>query len=129
MPHLNKVIIMGHMGKDPEIRYTSNGKAVCDFSVGVSDRKDKTEWFNVTLWEKSAEFAGEHAKKGDPVFVEGRQETQKWQDKEGNDRYTVKLIGHSFQILRKVERTEKQRDQADRNAADRPDDFEDDIPW
>jgi len=104
---LNKHMIIGNIGKDPETRYTANGDAVINFSVATSERyKDKngeqqenTEWHNVTAWRKAAEILSEHASKGKKIFVEGPSKTRKWQDKDGNDHYTTEVTVREFIIF------------------------------
>ena len=107
MGSLNKVMLIGNLGKDPEIRYTSNGTAVANFSMATAEKfknkngewEEKTEWHNVTLWGRLAEIAGEYLAKGKPVYVEGRLRTRKWQDRDGNDRYTTEIVGEKMQML------------------------------
>jgi single-strand DNA-binding protein len=107
MASVNKVILMGNLGKDPEVRFMPNGDAVCNFSIATTDNwKDKngekherTEWHNIVMYRKLAEIAGEYLKKGRPVFIEGRLQTRKWQTKEGQDRYTTEIIAESMQML------------------------------
>jgi len=107
MASLNKVMLIGNLGKDPEVRYTTAGTAVASFSVATTDKfknksgewEEKTEWHNVTLWARLAEIAGEYLSKGKPVYIEGRLQTRKWQDKEGKDRYTTEIVGEKMQML------------------------------
>jgi single-strand DNA-binding protein len=107
MASLNKVLLIGNAGKDPEVRYTANGTAVASFSLATTEKfknksgewEDKVEWHNVTLWGKLAEIAGEYLTKGKSVYVEGRLQTRKWQDKSGNDRYTTEIVGDKMQLL------------------------------
>jgi len=107
MASLNKVMIIGNLGKDPEVRYTAAGTAVASFSVATSEKyknkagewEEKTEWHNVTLWARLAEIAGEYLAKGKTVFVEGRLQTRKWQDRDGKDRYTTEIVGEKMQML------------------------------
>jgi single-strand DNA-binding protein len=97
---VNKVILLGNVGKDPEVRYTQNGNAVATFSLATSDRRkapdgqwvDHTEWHNLVAWGKTAETCGQYVKKGTQIYVEGRLQTRKWQDKEGNSRYTTEIV-------------------------------------
>lgn len=104
---VNKVILIGRLGKDPETRYMTNGDAVTNFSLATSERwKDKsgeqqerTEWHNCTAYRRLAEIAGEYLKKGSQVYVEGKLSTRKWQDKEGKDRYTTEIIVNEMQML------------------------------
>lgn len=106
MSSVNKVILIGNLGRDPELRYTQGGQAVCTFSIATSeswgkgdDRQESTEWHRVVVWARRAEVAAEYLKKGSKVYVEGRLQTRKWQDKSGNDRYTTEIIARDFQFL------------------------------
>jgi single-strand DNA-binding protein len=107
MASVNKVILVGNLGKDPEVRYMPNGEAVCNFSIATTDswkdkagaKQERTEWHNIVMYRKLAEIAGEYLKKGHPVYVEGRLQTRKWQDKEGADRYTTEIIADQMQML------------------------------
>ena len=107
MSSLNKVIIIGRLGRDPELRYLPSGKAVANIAVATSEKfKDKqgqqqehTEWFNVSMFDRLAEIAGEYLKKGSLVYLEGRQRTEKWKDNDGNDRTSVKLLANQMQML------------------------------
>jgi len=107
MASLNKVMLIGNLGKDPEVRFTASGQAVTGFSLATSEKfkgktgewEERTEWHNITLWGKLAEIAGEYLSKGKTVFIEGRLQTRKWQDKSGNDRYTTEIVGDKMQML------------------------------
>jgi single-strand DNA-binding protein len=107
MASLNKVMLIGNLGKDPEVRYTASGTAVAGFSLATSERfkgkngewEDRTEWHNITLWGRLAEIAGEYLAKGKTVYIEGRLQTRKWQDKDGRDRYTTEVVGEKMQML------------------------------
>ncbi|QSV45442.1 single-stranded DNA-binding protein [Geobacter benzoatilyticus] len=107
MASLNKVLLIGNLGKDPEVRYTASGTAVASFSLATSEKfknkegewEERTEWHNVTLWGRLAEIAGEYLAKGKTVFIEGRLQTRKWQDKDGKDRYTTEIVGEKMQML------------------------------
>lgn len=128
---------MGHLGKDPEIRYMPNGNAVASFSIATSEKwKDKqtgepqerTEWHNIVFFGKAAETIGQYCKKGSALFVEGSIKTEKWQDQEGNDRYTTKIIGREFQFLSgKPEKKEESEPKYYPGASD--DSFDNDIPF
>lgn len=103
----NKITVIGNLGKDPELRYTPQGDAVCDFSVAVNDRKrdksgdfqDVTTWFRVTLWRKLAENASKYLTKGKQVYIEGRLNVEEWQDRDGNNRYTLNITASEMQFL------------------------------
>jgi single-strand DNA-binding protein len=107
MASLNKVMLIGNLGKDPEVRYTAGGTAVASFSLATSEKfkgkdgqwEEKTEWHNITLWARLAEIAGEYLSKGKTVYIEGRLQTRKWTDKEGKDRYTTEIVGEKMQML------------------------------
>lgn len=107
MASVNKVILIGNLGKDPETRYMSSGDAVTNISMATTDvwkdkngeKREKTEWHRVTFYRKLAEIAGEYLKKGRPVYVEGRLETRKWTDKNGIDRYTTEIIATDMKML------------------------------
>ena len=108
MASINKVILIGNLGRDPEVRYTPNGNAICNISVATTrnwkdktsgDKVEETEWHRVVFYDRLAEIAGEYLKKGRPVYVEGRLKTRKWQDKEGKDVYTTEVIADQMQLL------------------------------
>ena len=108
MASVNKVIIVGNLGRDPEVRYTPNGSAVCNVSVATTrtwknkdsgDKSEETEWHRVVFYDKLAEIAGEYLKKGRSVYVEGRLKTRKWQDKDGVEKYTTEIIATEMQML------------------------------
>lgn len=108
MASVNKVIIVGNLGRDPEVRYTPNGNAVCNVSVATTrqwkskdsgEKQEETEWHRVVFYDRLAEIAGEYLKKGRSVYVEGRLKTRKWQDKEGKDQYTTEVIAMEMQML------------------------------
>lgn len=108
MASVNKVIVIGNTGKDPEVRYTPSGAAICNLTLATSrkwknkesgDMQEETEWHRVVLYDRLAEVAGEYVKKGKPVYIEGRLKTRKWQDKEGKDNYTTEIVAESLQLL------------------------------
>lgn len=108
MASVNKVILIGNLGKDPEVRYMPDGKAVANITIATSERwKDKTtgekqertEWHNVVFYSPLAEIVGQYLRKGSSVFVEGRLQTRKWQDKNGQDRYTTEIIANEMKML------------------------------
>ena len=134
MASVNKVIVLGNLGKDPELRHLPNGDAVCNFSLATTEswkdkdgnKQDKTEWHNVVIFRKLAEIAGEYLKKGRPVYIEGRLQTRKWQDKEGKDRYTTEIVADQMQMLgSREEAKEVSKAPAPANF----DDMESDIPF
>lgn len=108
MSSVNKAMILGRIGKDPEVRYMPNGGAVANLSIATSqtwkdkqtgEKKEKTEWHRVVLYNRIAEVAGEYAKKGSLLYIEGRIETKKWTDKDGQDRYTTEIIGEQMKLF------------------------------
>ena len=108
MASVNKVIIIGNLGRDPEVRYTPNGSAVCNIGVATTrtwkskdsgDKVEETEWHRVVFYDRLAEIAGEYLKKGRSVYVEGRLKTRKWQDKDGAEKYTTEIIAEEMKML------------------------------
>lgn len=103
----NKIIIVGNLGRDPELRYTPQGDAVCNFSVAVSEKKrdkagdfqDITTWFKVTLWRKQAETASKYLTKGSPIYIEGRLHIDEWTDRDGKNRYTIEVTATDMQFI------------------------------
>ena len=108
MASINKVILIGNLGRDPEVRYTPNGNAVCNVSVATTrtwknkesgDKNEETEWHRVVFYDRLAEIAGEYLKKGRSIYVEGRLKTRKWQDKDGAEKYTTEIIAEEMKML------------------------------
>ncbi len=108
MASVNKVILVGNLGKDPESRYMPNGDAVVNITVATTDswkdkstgeKKEATEWHRVVFFRKLAEIAGQYLKKGSQVYIEGALKTRKWQDKDGTDRYTTEIVADTMQML------------------------------
>ena len=107
MASVNKVILIGNLGRDPETRYTTGGDAVCNLRIATTDtwkdkageKQEKTEWHTVVLFGRQAEIAGEYLKKGRPVYIEGRLQTRKWTDKEGVEKYSTEVVGDRMQLL------------------------------
>jgi single-strand DNA-binding protein len=136
---LNKVMIIGRLGTDPETRYMPNGKAVTNFSVATSERwkkdgekQERTEWHNVVAFEKLAEICAEYLRKGSQVYIEGSLKTRKWQDKEGKDRYTTEIVASQMQMLGsrpQQDRSESPSPQSSETATAAADSFDDDIPF
>jgi single-strand DNA-binding protein len=104
---INKVIIVGNLGNDPELRYMPNGNAVANLSIATSEswkdqqgqQQERTEWHKVTMYRRLAEVAGEYLKKGSQIYIEGKLQTRKWQDQSGNDRYTTEIIADNMQMM------------------------------
>jgi single-strand DNA-binding protein len=104
---LNKCMIIGNLGRDPEMRYTPSGQAVTQFTVAVNrnykdaqgERQEETEWFRVVSWGQQAEFAAEYLRKGNKVYIEGRIQTRQWEGQDGQKRYTTELVANTIQTL------------------------------
>jgi single-strand DNA-binding protein len=105
---VNKVILIGNLGKDPEVRYTPNGTAVASFSLATNERykdkegnwQDRTEWHKIVAWQRLAEIAGEYLKKGRTVYIEGRLQTRSWDDKEsGQKKYSTEIVANDLVLL------------------------------
>jgi len=111
MASVNKVILLGNLGRDPEVRFTQGGIPVANFTMATTDRwsdpsgekKEKTEWHRIVVWGKQAEFAGEYLRKGRQVFVEGTLQTREWTDREGNKRYTTEVRAWNVQALGRLD--------------------------
>ena len=118
---VNKVILLGNLGQDPELRYTPSGAAVTTLSLATNEvwkdndgnKQERTEWHRVVMWRKQAELAGEWLKKGSKIYIEGRIQTRSWEDKDGNKRYTTEVIADTFTPL-------DSRSDADRGSAPMP---------
>lgn len=151
MASVNKVILVGNLGRDPEVRYLPDGGAITNVSIATTDvwkdkdgtKQDKTEWHRVVFFSRLAEIAGEYLKKGSQIYIEGRLQTRKWQDKDGQEKYTTEVVAEKLQMLggrasggdtgeRNVPSPSSSDSSgnapANRNAG-RMDDFEDDIPF
>ena len=108
MASVNKVILIGNLGRDPETRYAPSGAAICNVTLATSrnwkdkttgEKREETEWHRVVFYDRLAEIAGEYLKKGRPVYVEGRLKTRKWTDKDGAEKYTTEVIAEEMQLL------------------------------
>jgi single-strand DNA-binding protein len=156
MASVNKVILVGNLGRDPETRYSPDGAALTNITIATTyqwkdkagEKKEETEWHRVVFFGRLAEIAGEYLKKGRPVYIEGRLRTRKWQDKDGQDRYTTEIVADQMQMLGSREgagggggssppdRDGPPSSGASSGGASKPskpagkfDDFEDDIPF
>jgi single-strand DNA-binding protein len=147
---VNKVILVGNLGNDPDIRYTAGGAAVANISIATAEswkdkntgeQQERTEWHRVVFFGRLAEIVGEYLRKGSQVYVEGRLQTRKWQDKEGHDRYTTEIVANEMQMLgsksggssnyqapAQSASTQQQSEPPTKQAGE-PDDFDDDIPF
>lgn len=126
---LNKVILIGRLGRDPETRFMPNGEAVCNFSVATKDkngqRQEATEWHNVTMYRKLAEIAGQYLKKGSQVYLEGKIQSRKYQGKDGIERTAYEIIANEMKMLGGNAQTPAQKPQP----AQAQDDISDDVPF
>jgi len=148
MASVNKVILLGNLGRDPEVRYSADGAAVCNIAVATTsnwkdknsgERREETEWHRIVFYNRLAEIAGEYLKKGKPVYVEGRLKTRKWQNKEGVDQYTTEVVADSMQLLggrdddsprqQAPAPQQRQAPAPQRQPAASMDDMSDDIPF
>lgn len=146
MRGVNKVILVGNLGGDPEVRYTPGGAAIANVTIATSDawkdkntgqKQERTEWHRVVFFNRLGEIAGEYLKKGSKVYVEGRLQTRKWQDKSGADRYTTEIVANEMQML-DSNQSGQQQNQAPRGTSygnqppqnnDQYADFDDTIPF
>jgi len=145
---INKVILVGHLGKDPEVRYAPSGQAIANVTLATSEqwkdkntgeKQERTEWHRVVFFSRLAEIAGEYLKKGSQVYVEGRLQTRKWQDKDGQDRYTTEIVANEMQMLGgrgggggegySQDTSYSAPEPAGASSGGAADDFDDDIPF
>ena len=108
MAGINKVILVGRLGRDPEVRYTPSGATVANFSIATSDewkdketgqKQEKTEWHRIVAWRRLGEICGEYLRKGKQVYIEGKLQTRSWEDRDGNKRYTTEIVAQTMQML------------------------------
>ncbi len=144
---VNKAILLGNLGNDPEVRYTASGSAVANVSLATTEQwkdresgeqQEKTEWHRIVFFGRLAEIVGEYLHKGSQIYVEGRLQTRKWQDREGNDKYTTEIVANEMQMLgggRGGGGSNSNMDQRPSNETSESkqpaggDDFDDDIPF
>jgi single-strand DNA-binding protein len=141
MASVNKVILIGNLGKDPETRYMPNGDAVTNITVATTDtwkdkngeKQEKTEWHRVTFYRKLAEIVAEYLKKGNSIYIEGRLETRKWTDKEGIERYSTDIIASDMKMLgsksSEARQADSERTKTTTQTGTGFDDMDDDIPF
>ena len=142
MAGVNKVILIGRLGSDPEVRYTPSGVAVANFSIATSEewkdkdsgeKKERTEWHRIVAWRRLGEICGEYLSKGRQVYIEGRIQTRDWEDKEGVKRYTTEIVANQMLMLGTRESADTVRPQspsaADLQGAPGPGPDDDDIPF
>ena len=135
---VNKVLIIGNLGSDPEIKYTKAGDPVANLSIATSeswkdknsgDLQEKVEWHRVVMFSRLAEIAEQYLKKGSKVFVEGKLQTRKWQDQEGKDRYTTEVVAKEMTMLDSRSTNQAQENSSKVESEKPKDDFEEDIPF
>lgn len=137
---LNKVMLIGNLGADPELRFMPNGNGVATVSIATTERykdkegnkQEKTEWHRVIFFNKLAEIVGEYVKRGSSIYVEGKLQTRKWQDKDGKDHYTTEIIASEMKMLGGKLGKEEKQGEPERKVTENnnyPDDFDDDIPF
>lgn len=138
MSGINKVILIGNLGKDPEVRYSPSGGAIANLTLATSEswkdkntgeKVEKTEWHRVVAFKRTAEIMGEYLKKGSKVYIEGKLQTRKWQDKEGKDRYTTEVVANDMQMLDSRGSTQQETPQQAASPAPQPEILDDDIPF
>tara|TARA_B000000532_G_scaffold181394_1_gene147721 strand:- start:282 stop:701 length:420 start_codon:yes stop_codon:yes gene_type:complete len=135
---VNKVLIIGNLGSDPEVKYTKAGDPVANLSIATSeswkdknsgDLQEKVEWHRVVMFSRLAEIAEQYLKKGSKVFVEGKLQTRKWQDQEGKDRYTTEVVAKEMTMLDSRSTSQAQENSPKVESEKPKDDFEEDIPF
>lgn len=125
---INKVILIGNVGRDPEVKYTQSGTAVCNFSLATTERyneEDHTEWHNIVAWKRLAEICGEYLTKGSKVYIEGKLTTRKWQDKDGDDKFTTEIVAREMKMLSPRQSQHELRDELPPD----PPPTSDDVPF
>ncbi|MCB2179772.1 single-stranded DNA-binding protein [bacterium] len=134
---LNKVMIIGHLGRDPEMRYTPSGRPVTNFNVATSrswntsdgERRTETEWFNIVAWGNLAEICNQYLKKGQQVYIEGRLQTRKWEDEDGNRRSSVEVVAKEMVMLGTRKRSDSDSAADSEDLDDNFTDDEDEFPF
>ena len=139
MAGVNKVILIGRLGRDPEIRYTPSGAAVANFSIATSDewtdresgqKQERTEWHRIVAWRRLGEICGEYLHKGSQIYIEGRLQTRAWEDREGNKRYTTEVVAQNMQMLGPAGKEGRAESLDERYPVEEPVDIpDDDIPF
>ena len=139
MAGVNKVILLGNLGRDPEVRYTPSGAAVANFTIATSEewrdkdsgeKQERTEWHRVVAWRRLGEICGEYLHKGSQVYIEGRLQTKSWEDREGNKRYTTEIVAQNMQMLGSPRKEGKTKSVEERYPDEEPISIpDDDIPF
>jgi len=138
MAGVNKVILIGNLGRDPELRYTASGVPVATFTLATTEEwKDKntgnkqehTEWHRIVAWRRLGEICGEYLHKGSKIYIEGKLRTRAWEDKDGNTRYTTEIVAQTLQILSPPDRAEIPKEVSEALPPEEPVDIDEDIPF
>ena len=139
MAGINKVILIGRLGRDPEVRYTPNGVPVANFSIATSEewkdketgeKRERTEWHRIEAWRRLGEICGDYLNKGKQVYIEGKLQTDAWEDRDGNKRYTTKIVAQSMQMLDSAGKGGSAESVDERHPVEEPVNVpEDDIPF
>jgi single-strand DNA-binding protein len=137
MSSVNKVILLGNLGRDPEVKYTTGGDAVCNLSIATSEqwkdksgeKQERTEWHRVVLFGRQAEVAGEYLAKGKTVYIEGRLQTRKWADKDGVEKYSTEIVGDRMQMVGGKGDGAPREQPAAKSGRKTTDDFSDEVPF
>lgn len=139
MAGVNKVILVGRLGKDPEVRYTPSGAAVANFSIATSEewkdkntgeKQERTEWHRIVAWRRLGEICGEYLHKGSQIYIEGKLQTRSWEDRDGNKRYTTEIVAQNMQMLDATGKGGKTESEEGRFPTEEPVSIpDDDIPF
>ena len=139
MAGINKVILVGRLGRDPEVRYTPNGVPVANFSIATSEewkdketgeKRERTEWHRIEAWRRLAEICGDYLNKGKQVYIEGKLQTDAWEDRDGSKRYTTKIVAQNMQMLDSSGKGGRAESVDERHPVEEPVNVpEDDIPF
>ena len=138
MAGVNKVILIGNLGRDPELRYTSSGVPVATFTLATTEewkdrntgnKQEHTEWHRIVAWRRLGEICGEYLHKGSKVYIEGKLRTRTWEDKDGNTRYTTEIVAQTLQILSPAERAEALPETSEPLPVEEPLNIDEDIPF
>ena len=138
MASINKAILIGNLGSDPEVRYTPSGSSVANFTLATNEqwtdkngeKQERTEWHRIVAWGRLGEICGEYLRKGSPIYIEGRIQTRSWEDRDGNKRYTTEIVAQSMQMLGSASREAKARSADEKYPTEEPISIpDDDIPF
>lgn len=139
MAGVNKVILVGRLGRDPEVKYTPSGVAVANFSMATSEewkdkdtgeKKERTEWHRIVAWRRLGEICGEYLRKGSQIYIEGKLQTRDWEDRDGNKRYTTEIVAQNMQMLDSPAREGRAQSEEEQYPVEEPVSIpDDDIPF